>query len=120
MHFFRALALSLFFAISASAQAVEPVRYTLSFPSLMSHYVDVEAVYPTDGQPQVTLMMPVWTPGSYLVREFSRNVEGLTATDQNRAPLPVEKVRKNRWRVQTNGARSIGVHYRVYAHEMSV
>jgi predicted metalloprotease with PDZ domain len=86
----------------------------------MTHYVEVEAAYPTDGQPYIDLMMPVWTPGSYLVREYSRNVEALTATGTNREPLRVEKTRKNRWRAQTNGARSVGVHYRVYAHEMSV
>jgi predicted metalloprotease with PDZ domain len=102
------------------AQPLEPVRYTLSFPAPLTHYVEVEATYPTDGQSEITLMMPVWTPGSYLVREYSRNVEALSATNSNRARLPVEKTRKNRWRVQTNGARSVAVHYRVYAHEMSV
>jgi len=102
------------------AQTLEPVRYTVSFPAPLTHYVEVEATYPTDGQPSIDLMMPVWTPGSYLVREYSRNVEALTATGSNREPLRVEKTRKNRWRVQTKGARSIDVHYRVYAHELSV
>jgi hypothetical protein len=59
----------------AGAQQLEPIRYTLSFPAPYTHYVDVDASIPTDGQPQVDLMMPVWTPGSYLVREYSRNVE---------------------------------------------
>jgi predicted metalloprotease with PDZ domain len=105
---------------SAQAQGLEPIRYTLSFPEPLNHYVEIEATYPTGGQPSVELMMAVWTPGSYLVREYSRNVEALTATGDNRQPLEVEKTRKNRWRVQTRGARSIAVHYRVYAHEMSV
>ena len=65
-------------------------------------------------------MMAVWTPGSYLIREYERHVEGLTAADPARAPLVVEKTRKNRWRVTTNGARTVWVRYRVYAHEMSV
>ena len=65
-------------------------------------------------------MMAVWTPGSYLIREYERHVEGLTAADPARAPLAVEKTRKNRWRVTTNGARTVWVRYRVYAHEMSV
>jgi predicted metalloprotease with PDZ domain len=114
------IATTVCYAQPLHAQTLDPIRYTLSFPAPLSHYVEVEAIYPTDGQTQITLMMPVWTPGSYLVREFSRNVEALTAADPNHAPLPVEKTRKNRWRVQTNGARSIAVHYRVYAHEMSV
>jgi predicted metalloprotease with PDZ domain len=65
-------------------------------------------------------MMAVWTPGSYLIREYERHVEALTAADPARMPLAVEKTRKNRWRVATNGARTVSVRYRVYAHEMTV
>ncbi len=104
----------------AFGQTLEPIRYTLSFPAPHTHYVEVEASYPTEGRAQVELMMAVWTPGSYLIREYARHVEALTAADPGRGPLPVEKTRKNRWRVSTNGARAISVRYRVYAHEMSV
>jgi predicted metalloprotease with PDZ domain len=65
-------------------------------------------------------MMAVWTPGSYLIREYERHVEGLVATDPTGRRLVVEKTRKNRWRVSTGGARTVRVRYRVYAHEMSV
>jgi predicted metalloprotease with PDZ domain len=119
---FRAFVIATCFwcAPSLHAQTLEPIRYVVSFPAPLTHYLEVEATYPTDGQPSIDLMMPVWTPGSYLVREYSRNVEALTATGSNREPLRVEKTRKNRWRVQTRGARAVAVHYRVYAHEMSV
>ena len=40
--------------------------------------------------------------------------------DPARAPLAIEKTRKNRWRVATNGAGTVWVRYRVYAHDMSV
>ncbi|MSO55605.1 MAG: M61 family peptidase [Acidobacteria bacterium] len=106
-------------AVPIAAQPIEPIRYTVSFPAAQTHYMEVEAAFPTGGQPQIDLMMPVWTPGSYLVREFSRNVEALVASDDRLASLPVEKTRKNRWRVRTNGARTVSVRYRVYAHEMS-
>jgi predicted metalloprotease with PDZ domain len=65
-------------------------------------------------------MMAVWTPGSYLIREYERHVEALTAADPARAPLAIEKTRKNRWRITTNGAKTVWVRYRVYAHEMTV
>ena len=65
-------------------------------------------------------MMPVWTPGSYLVREFSRNVEAFTARDRQGRPLLVDKTRKNRWRISTGGMPVVTVKYRVYAAEMSV
>ena len=110
----------LFLSHPALAQTREPVRYTVSFPAPHTHYIDVEASYPTEGRPDIDLMMAVWTPGSYLVREYERHVEALTAANETRAPLPVEKTRKNRWRIATGGAKTVWVRYRVYAHEMSV
>jgi predicted metalloprotease with PDZ domain len=63
--------------------------------------------------------MPVWAPGSYLVREFARNVEGFSATAGGK-PLTVEKVNKNTWRVAHSGQKDFTVRYRVYANELSV
>jgi predicted metalloprotease with PDZ domain len=102
------------------AQTPEPVRYTVSFPEPHTHYVEIEASVPTDAREHVDLMMPVWTPGSYMVREYARHVEGLAAADAARAPLRVDKTRKNRWRVATARSPRVSLRYRVYAHEMSV
>ena len=114
------VALFLLYAPHSFAQTLEPIRYTVSFPAPHTHYVEIEASYPTEGRPAIELMMAVWTPGSYLIREYERHVEALTAADPARMPLAVEKTRKNRWRVSTNGAGTVWVRYRVYAHEMSV
>ena len=109
------------YAAPVAAQgAAEPIRYTLSFPAPHTHYVEVSAAVPTGGQAQVELMMAVWTPGSYLVREFERHVEALTATDPQGRAMEVDKPEKNRWRISTGGAESVTVRYRVYAREMSV
>ena len=113
-------ALVICWAPQAFAQNLEPIRYTVTFPAPHTHYVEIEASYPTEGRPSIDLMMAVWTPGSYLIREYERHVEALTAADPARAPLGVEKTRKNRWRIATNGARTVWVRYRVYAHEMTV
>jgi len=102
------------------AQTAEPISYTLRFPAPHTHYVSVEASVPTGGRAQVELMMAVWTPGSYLVREFARQVEAVTARTPAGGPLAVEKSRKNRWRVSTGGADRIIVSYLVYGREMSV
>ena len=74
---------------------------------------------PTRGRAEIDLMMAVWTPGSYLVREYERNVEALTVSAGGRA-LPVTKSEKNRWHVATGGASAVEVKYRVYGREMSV
>ena len=101
-------------------QPIEPIAYTIRFPESQTHYAEINANVPTKGLARIELMMPVWTPGSYLVREFSRHVEGLTARAPNGRPLQVEKSRKNRWLITTGGAPRIEVSYRIYSREMSV
>jgi predicted metalloprotease with PDZ domain len=95
------------------------VVHRLSIPAPSTHLVEVETVLTANAgalPPEVILFMPVWSPGSYLVREYARHVEGLTATDPARAT----KVRKNAWRIETGGAASAVVRYRVYANELTV
>ena len=101
------------------ASATDPLRYAVSFPAPQTHYMEVTVTVPTRGRPDVELMMAVWTPGSYLVREYQRNVERVTASASGR-PLRIEKSAKNRWRIVTGGAPNVTVSYGVYAHEMSV
>ncbi len=114
-------ALVMTYAAPALAQTTaEPIRYTLSFPAPQTHYVEVSAEVPTGGRADVELMMAVWTPGSYLVREYSRHVEAVTAAGPDGRAREVEKSDKNRWRVTTGGARTVTVKYRVYGREMSV
>jgi predicted metalloprotease with PDZ domain len=121
MHGLLVAVLVMTHATSAPAQTTaEPIRYTLSFPAPQTHYVEVSAEVPTDGRAEVELMMAVWTPGSYLVREYSRHVEAVTARAPDGRPLAVEKSDKNRWRVTTGGARTASVRYRVYGREMSM
>ena len=102
------------------ATPAEPIRYTLRFPDPRTHYLHVEATIPTAGKPDVELYMPVWTPGSYLVREYSRQVEDFTARSPSGSILSFEKTRKNRWKVTTGGADRVTISYRVYCRELTV
>ncbi len=108
-------------AAAAHAQtAPEPIRYALSFPAPQTHYVEVTATVPTGRRADVDLMMAVWTPGSYLVREYERNVEAVTALGADGRVLDVDKSKKNHWRVTTGGSPTVTLKYRVYCREMSV
>ena len=104
----------------AARAPLPPITYTLRFPAPATHYVEVEADVPTSSQPQVDLRMAVWTPGSYLVREYSRNVEAVEAHLPDGSAAVVTKTDKNRWRIDTRGSASVRVSYRVYAREMGV
>jgi predicted metalloprotease with PDZ domain len=111
--------LLLILVCAADAQPRAPIRYTVRFPAPQTNYLEVEAVVPTDGRPSIEMFMAVWTPGSYLIREYARNVEGVTATAGGRTAA-VEKTSKNRWRVTTGGAPEVTLSYRVFSHEMTV
>lgn len=98
-----------------------PITYTLSMPEPQTHYIEVEMNVPNLNQDTVLLKMPVWTPGSYLVREFSRKVETVKAFNAltNQA-LPVQKTDKNTWAVASKGVSGVRVTYSVYSFELSV
>jgi len=92
------------------------IAYTLSSPEPATHLYRVRmrvSNLPRD-RAHVDLVMPVWTPGSYLVREFERNVQDFKAGASR-----WEKVDKNTWRVYGSGG-ALDVTYTVYANELSV
>ena len=97
------------------------VQYRLSFRQAETHRVDIEVSVPTDGKPEIEFMMPVWTPGSYLVREYSRQIENVTAVNgKTNVALNLKKKDKNHWLVDCTGAEEVSVRYTLYCHEMSV
>lgn len=93
--------------------AADPT-YTVSFPDRAAHRVQVEATLPPGTQ---EVWMPVWTPGSYLVREYSRHVEDLTVTVDGVEQVP-RKVAKNRWRWDAEG--DVRIRYALYARAHNV
>lgn len=72
-----------------------------------------------EGADEVLLAFPVWTPGSYLVREHQRHVNDLAAEGPD-GPMEVRKEAKNAWRIVTGGQREVRLSWEVYAHELTV
>ncbi|KAA9346193.1 M61 family metallopeptidase [Adhaeribacter soli] len=88
-------------------------------PEPQTHYFEVEMRLQDFKDKFIDVKMPVWAPGSYLVREFPKNVEGFTATAGNKN-LKAEKINKNTWRVYADKNRDVLVKYKVYAFELTV
>ncbi|WP_231464495.1 MULTISPECIES: M61 family metallopeptidase [unclassified Pedobacter] len=101
------------------AKAQVKIGFEVSFKEPQAHYAEVQMNISGLAKDYVDVKMPVWTPGSYLVREFEKSVEGFTASASGKA-LKVEKVRKNIWRIFSAKANNIKINYRVYAFEISV
>lgn len=101
------------------AKAQVKIGFEVSFKEPQAHYAEVQMNISGLTKDYIDVKMPVWTPGSYLVREFEKSVEGFTASASGKA-LKVEKVRKNTWRVFSAKASNIKINYSVYAFEVSV
>jgi predicted metalloprotease with PDZ domain len=65
-----------------------------------------------------TLLMPVWTPGSYMVREFAQHIVSISA-EQNGQPILVAKTNKNTFMVE-NTHNNITITYQVYGFDTSI
>ncbi len=102
-----------------STNAIE-IEIHLSMPQPWTHYFEVRMTISGLSGDGADLVMPVWTPGSYLVREYSRNLHGFSAADEAGRNLHWEKICKNHWRVDIRQASTVVVQYRIYAFEPSV
>ncbi|MDB5119552.1 MAG: peptidase [Sphingobacteriales bacterium] len=105
---------------TASILAQTKVAFEVSFTEPQAHYVDVQMEITGNKKDKLDLKMPVWTPGSYLIREFAKNLEGFKAIDAKGKLLTSDKIDKNTWRIQNAATEKIKITYRIYAFEVSV
>ncbi len=90
-------------------------------PRPETHLYHVELRISDLAEPFCDLVMPSWTPGSYLIREFARHVQEFTAfCAQSGAPLSWHKINKNTWRVLRGECPDVVVRYKVYANDLTV
>ena len=107
--------------ISVAAQSnqqklQQTIAFTVAMPKPHTHLLDVEIHIkrePGKWPVEDFFIMPVWTPSSYLVREFARHVQDFDARNATGAALDWEKVNKNSWKVKANGIGEYRVSYRV-------
>ncbi len=94
------------------------VHYTVDLTDAKNHYLTITVEVSVKDK-TTEMMMAVWTPGSYLIREYARNIDSIEVTSAGKN-LKFEKTRKNRWLVQSDGVKSFQFKYRLYCNEMSV
>jgi len=113
------LSLVLILISSMAGMAQVKIGFEVSFKEPQAHYAEVQMDISGLSKDYVDVKMPVWTPGSYLIREFEKSVEDFSASASGKN-LKVEKVRKNIWRIFSAKAANIKINYRVYGFEISV
>jgi predicted metalloprotease with PDZ domain len=96
------------------------IKYTLSFPAPHTHYAEIEMHISNMETNELDLKMAVWTPGSYLIREFQKNIDSVEWSTDNGQWLRADKTDKNTWKIIVQNQREIIVRYKTYCFEYSV
>jgi predicted metalloprotease with PDZ domain len=94
------------------------IAYRIDVEDVHAHHYRVTLSLPAP-EAQQALALPVWIPGSYMVREFGRHLSDLQARQGTR-PCAVHQVDKTSWRLDCVAGKALTVSWRVYAFDNSV
>jgi predicted metalloprotease with PDZ domain len=95
------------------------IHYSVAMSNPKSHLFEVTLHVQGWSESVLDLKMPVWTPGSYLVREYAKHLQDFRSTAGDRCLL-WRKLSKNHWQIETNSISDITVNYRIFANELTV
>jgi predicted metalloprotease with PDZ domain len=111
------------FTLIASTPAhdrLPQLAYKVAMPQPQTHLFEIELTVRNWNKESLDLKMPVWTPGSYLVREYAKQLQNLVAVDNGGSRLITAKIAKHHWQIQTNDCKEITISYRMFANELTV
>ncbi len=93
------------------------VHYCVRAADMRAHRwaVEMTIAQPQEGQ---RVSLPVWVPGSYLVREFARHLDGLHA-ECGGQPCALQRINKNTWQAKCAAGQALRLRYEVYAFDAS-
>lgn len=94
------------------------LRYTVEAANLHAHLFRVTLSI-AEPDAQQTVSLPTWIPGSYLVREFSKNLQNLNAR-QGRRQSTIRQLDKCSWQIDCKADQTLTLSYEVYAFDNSV
>ena len=101
-----------------SAKRAPAIQYTIIPKNLAGHLFDVTVTVAAPADDGQVFALPAWIPGSYMIREFARNIVQIRA-ESNGKPVVLTKVDKHTWRAApVSGA--LTLYYEVYAWDLSV
>jgi predicted metalloprotease with PDZ domain len=98
------------------------IAYRVAMPQPQIHLFEVSLKITINNWDSevLDLKMPVWTPGSYLVREYAKQLQDFAVFNQRGEKLDVVKIAKNHWQIQIEDSDEISVSYRMFANELTV
>lgn len=105
-------------AAASAALAQSGVDYEIILDRPQTQTLRVRATLHDVDAEAVSLSMPVWRPGKYVVLDRAGEVRWYKAEDARGDSLPIEKTDKSTWRIETNGASTVTMEYEVYANDL--
>ncbi|KVE34639.1 M61 family metallopeptidase [Burkholderia sp. TSV86] len=98
---------------------MKPIRYTIVPKDPAAHLFEVTLTLADPDPAGQRFMLPVWIPGSYMVREFARHIVTLRAFNDAGRKLRIDKIDKHTWQAAPAHG-PITLRYDVYAWDLSV
>jgi len=118
MCWISSLAATLLTLLTLPGCAAQPgVDYTVRLDRARNQIIRIEATVTNPGE-KAEFLLPTWRPGRYGILDFAANVRIWDAVDQSGEPLPVQKIRKNAWVVDSTGAESVTFGYDIFANDL--
>lgn len=95
------------------------IQYHVEVSSIAGHTFDVRLRIENPNKNGQIIKLPAWIPGSYMIRDFAKNITTISAADDAGNNLIIKKLDKQTWKIQEVNS-SITVKYQVYAFDFSV
>lgn len=97
------------------------IRFKLDLRESHTHYAEIEATFHGVAElSELIVRLPVWSPGSYLVREYAQHISAMKASADDGRARSVKKIDKSSWRIDCRDSHTITLKYRVYGHDLGV
>ncbi|MCK5664304.1 MAG: M61 family peptidase, partial [Thiotrichaceae bacterium] len=72
------------------------IHYKISSANPAGHYFDITLTVPAPDPSGQVLRLPAWIPGSYMIRDFARNIIEIDALSNN-VPVTLIQQDKSSW-----------------------
>lgn len=99
------------------------IQYTITLQNAHAHLIDVHLRVENINQTTLNLSLPNWIPGSYLIRDFAKNIIDMQARDDQGQALKIGILDKSHWQItnaQNTDLKTVEITYQVYAWDLSV
>ncbi|GLX78232.1 peptidase M61 [Thalassotalea insulae] len=95
------------------------IHYQIKPSNLNSHLFEVSIHFQTIKDKEYTLSLPAWLPGSYMIRDFAKNIISITAQSNSQQAIEITPLDKQSWQlIATDNV--VEIKYQVFAFDLSV